>query len=103
MKPIIETIDTFSAEKWAKVEAVCEDLPDPAFSLPLACVVTALLAVGIAVAFHRLGWIDVQKLLGPGDPLQVPPALPTAPRVEDHLDVREIENPPQPPEQGNEA
>jgi hypothetical protein len=65
VKPIVEVGAVADPAKWANVKPSCTSLQEPAFSLPLACILTTALAVGIGFAFHRVGWIDVRRLLSP--------------------------------------
>jgi hypothetical protein len=56
----------------------------------VACgILTTVLAVGVGVVFHGLKWINVGKLLPSGEVAAQAVAL----RMEDHLHIREIENP----------
>jgi hypothetical protein len=96
MKRIVDTTETEFEGKWIEISPSCVGLQDPAFSLPVACVLTTIVAIAVVVLFQKWGWIDVPKLLGIGEAV---PEIETEPRVEDHLDVREIENPPQQPEE----
>jgi hypothetical protein len=100
VKPIVDTGESQFTERWAQIsQPLCSALQDPAFSLPLACVITTLIGIGIGVAFQKFGWIDIRKLLGPGESLPEEAVQPPVATVEDHLDIREIENPaPSPPE-----
>jgi hypothetical protein len=91
VRKVVETGESENSGKWADVKAECESLEEPAFSLPLACVGSTVIAGLIAAAFESMGWIDLRKLLGPGEEVAVPAIPPMMQREEEHLDVRESE------------